>query len=268
VTTLQAVVLGVVQGLTEFLPVSSSGHLILVPALLGWPDQGLAFDAAVHLGTALALLCYFAPDLGRLAAGVVSRRPADLRLAAAIVVGTVPAGLAGLLFEHTIETLLRSALVVALSTIGWGLVLWWADRQADHARIGELRGVGVLRALGIGCAQIVALVPGTSRSGITVSAGLFARLDRPTAARFAFLLGLPLTAGAGLLKTVSLLRHGLGGGEGTALGVGLLTSFVAGLLAVWFLIRYLQRRTLVVFVVYRIALGLLILALIGAGALR
>ncbi|HLE44848.1 MAG TPA: undecaprenyl-diphosphate phosphatase [Methylomirabilota bacterium] len=256
---LHALVLGVIQGVTEFLPISSSGHLILVPALLGWPDQGLAFDAAVHLGTAVALLCYFAPELGRLAAGTLSGRGRDLRLVAALAAGTVPAAMAGVLFEHAIDGYLRSALVVAVSTIGWGLVLWWADRQAARAEVHELREVGLPRGLAIGCAQILALIPGTSRSGVTVSAALFARLDRPTAARFAFLLGLPITAGAGLLKTVSLLRHGLAAGEATALGLGLLASSLAGLAAVWFLIRYLQRRTLTLFVVYRIVLGVVIL---------
>ena len=129
-TPLHAVVLGVVQGATEFLPVSSSGHLILVPRLLGWPDQGLAFDAAVHLGTVLALLIYFAGDLRRLAAGVLEGRPADRRLAAAVVLGSIPAGLAGLVFQRVIETELRSVTVVAVSTILWALVLWWADRRA------------------------------------------------------------------------------------------------------------------------------------------
>ena len=258
-TPLHALVLGVVQGLTEFLPISSSGHLILLPALLGWPDQGLAFDAAVHLGTAAALLCYFARELARLAAGTAAGRPADLRLVAALAVGTIPAAVVGALFEHAIETHLRSAAVVALSTIGWALVLWWADRQAERARVRELRHVGIPRGFVTGCAQILALVPGTSRSGVTVSAALFAGLDRPTAARFAFLLGLPITAGAGLLKTVDILRHGVHGAEAAALGIGLLTSFLAGLAAVWFLIRYLQRRTLAVFVVYRILLGIFLL---------
>lgn len=261
---LQAVVLGVVQGLTEFLPVSSSGHLILVPTLFGWTDQGLAFDAAVHLGTGLALLCYFAPELTRLTGGVLSGRRDDLRLAAALGVGTVPAALAGLLLERAIEARFRSPLVVAVSTIGWGLVLGWADRQAARARVEAVRDVGVLRGLLLGCAQTVALVPGTSRSGITLSAGLFAGLDRPTAARFAFLLGLPITTGAGLLKIASLVGHGLGAGEATALGLGLLTSFAAGVAAVWFLIRHLRRSTLTVFVVYRIVLGLTILGLIVA----
>jgi undecaprenyl-diphosphatase len=259
VSPVHALVLGVVQGLTEFLPISSSGHLILVPALLGWPDQGLAFDAAVHLGTALALLCYFGPDLVRLAAGAVARRRDDLLLVAALVAGTIPAAIAGLLFEKTIEAHLRGPVPVALCTIVWGLVLWWADRQASQARVRTLAEVGVARGLGIGAAQIIALAPGTSRSGITITAGLFAGLDRTTAARFAFLLGLPITAGAGGLKTLSLVRHGLTATEATALALGLLASFAAGFAAVWFLLRYLQRRTLTVFVVYRIVLGLVIL---------
>lgn len=260
-TPLQALTLGAVQGLTEFLPISSSGHLILVPTLLGWPDQGLAFDAAVHLGTALALLLYFARDLWRLAAGAAAGCLAERRLATAIVVGSVPAGLAGLSFEPALAAALRSATVVALSLIGWGLVLAWADRRAARARVGDLQEVGVLRGLAIGCAQVLALVPGTSRSGITISAGLFAGLDRPTAARFAFLLGLPVTAAAGLVKTGALLRAGLAPADATALGLGLLASFAAGLAAVWFLVRYLQRQTLTVFVIYRIALGLVILGL-------
>jgi len=258
----QAVVLGVVQGLTEFLPVSSSGHLILVRVLLGWADPGVAFDAAVHVGTAVALLCYFARDLRGIAVGVLTGRRDDLRLAAALVVGTIPGVLAGLTLEHTIETHLRSATVVAVSLIAWGLVLWAADRQAARAHVRELQGVGMARAVVIGCAQTLALVPGTSRSGVTLSAGLFAGLDRSTAARFAFLLGLPITAGAGLVKTASLLRVGLGPGEATALGLGVLAAFVAGLVAVWFLVAYLRRRTLTVFVLYRIALGLLILWLL------
>ncbi len=263
-TPLQALFLGAVQGLTEFLPISSSGHLILVPTLLGWPDQGLVFDAAVHLGTALALLLYFARDLWRLGAGAAAGRPAETRLAAAVIVGSLPAGLAGLLLERAVEARLRSATVVALSLIGWGLVLAWADRRAARARVGDVREVGIWQSLAIGCAQAIALVPGTSRSGITISAALFAGLDRPTAARFAFLLGLPITAAAGLLKTGELLRGGLAPADAAALGIGLVMSFGAGLAAVWFLVRYLRRRTLTVFVVYRIALGLAILGLAAA----
>ncbi len=258
-TALHAAVLGLVQGATEFLPVSSSGHLILVPRLLGWPDQGLACDAAVHLGTVLALLCYFARDLRRLAAGVLAGRPADRRLAAAVALGSVPAGIAGLAFERVIETRLRSTTVVAVSTVLWALVLWWADRRAARGTVHDLHDVGVTRGLVVGLAQTLALIPGTSRSGITLSAGLFAGLDRSTAARFAFLLGLPVTVAAGFLESASIARAGLTDeGLGVlALGVG--TSFAAGLAAIRFLVAYLRQRTLFVFVAYRIALGALLL---------
>jgi undecaprenyl-diphosphatase len=261
-TALHAVVLGLVQGATEFLPVSSSGHLILVPALLGWPDQGLAFDAAVHLGTVLALLIYFAGELRRLAAGVLAGQPTDRRLAAAVVLGSIPAGIAGLAFQRVIETRLRSTTVVAVSTILWALVLWWADRRAAWSRVRELRDVGIGRALVVGLAQALALIPGTSRSGITISAGLFTGLDRSTAARFAFFLGLPVTVAAGLLESVALARAGLTAADLGVIGLGVGTSFAAGLAAIWFLVEYLRRRTLAVFVVYRIALGLLILWLV------
>jgi undecaprenyl-diphosphatase len=257
-TTLHAVVLGLVQGATEFLPVSSSGHLVLVPALLGWPDQGLAFDAAVHLGTAGALLCYFAAELARLAWGLGQGHQEDRRLALAVVVGTIPAGVAGLLLERTVEAHLRSTSVIALSTIVWGIVLWWADRHAARARVRDLRGVGIPRALAVGLAQVLALVPGTSRSGITLSAGLLAGLDRSTAARFAFLLGLPLTAGAGFLKTATLARSP-GAGQLEPLVAAIATSFIAGLAAIWFLVGYLRRRTLAPFVAYRLVLGAIVL---------
>ena len=258
-TSFHAVVLGLVQGATEFLPVSSSGHLILVPWLFGWPDQGLAFDAATHLGTGLALLVYFAGELWGLATGVLEGRPDDRRLAAAIVLGTIPAGVAGLALQHVVERELRSVTVIAISTLVWALILWWADRQAGRNAVHALRDVGIRRALVVGFVQPLALIPGTSRSGVTLSAGLFSGLDRSTAARFAFLLGLPITLAAGLLEFVSLLRHGAAGIGPDMLLIGVGTSFAAGLAAIWFLVRYLQRRTLLVFVLYRIALGLVIL---------
>ena len=258
-TPLHAVVLGIVQGATEFLPVSSSGHLILVPLLLGWPDQGLAFDAAVHLGTVLALLIYFTGDLRQLAAGILEGRPADRRLAAGVVLGSIPAGLAGLAFHRVIESQLRSVTVVAVSTIVWALVLWWADRRAARNRVQDLREVGIGRALVVGFAQPLALIPGTSRSGITLSAGLFTGLGRATAARFAFLLGLPITLAAGVLEASNLLRAGSSGDGVGVIALGVVTSFLAGLAAIRFLVSYLQRRTLLVFVVYRIVLGALLL---------
>jgi undecaprenyl-diphosphatase len=258
-TPLHAIVLGLVQGATEFLPVSSSGHLILVPQLLGWPDQGLAFDAAVHLGTVVALLVYFAGELRELASGALTGRPADRGLAAAVVLGTIPAGLVGFTLQKAIESRFRSVTVVAVSTILWALVLWWADRQAARNRVHDLHAVGIGRGVIIGLAQALSLIPGTSRSGITISAGLFTGLDRATAARFAFLLGLPVTAAAGLLQVAELLRSGVTEEGLAVLALGVGTALVAGLAAIRFLVAYLQRRTLLVFVVYRIALGLLLL---------
>ncbi len=259
-TALQAIVLGLVQGATEFLPVSSSGHLILVPALFGWPDQGLAFDAAVHLGTVLALLIYFGGEIRSLAAGILAGRPDDRRLAVAVALASIPTGVAGLVFQDAIETRLRSTTVVAVSTIVWALVLWWADRHAArNAPVGDLREVGLGRALVVGLAQALALVPGTSRSGITISAGLFTGLDRSTAARFAFFLGLPVTIAAGLLETRALAHVGVSGHDLGVLALGVGTSFIAGLAAIRFLVTYLRRRTLLVFVAYRIALGALLL---------
>ena len=259
-TALHAVVLGVVQGATEFLPVSSSGHLILVPALLGWPDQGLAFDAAVHMGTVLALLIYFGGELGHLTQGILAGHPSERRLGVGVLLATIPAGVAGLAFQQVIETRLRSTTVVAWSTIIWALVLWWADRRAaEGGRVHDVHEVGIGRAIAIGLAQTLALVPGTSRSGITISAGLFTGLDRSTAATFAFFLGLPVTIAAGFLETLALARADLTGSDLGVLAIGVGSSFVAGLAAIRFLVAYLRRRTLLVFVAYRIVLGVLLL---------
>jgi undecaprenyl-diphosphatase len=263
VTYTQGLVLGVVQGLTEFLPVSSSGHLILVPFVLGWPDQGLAFDAVIHVGTLAALLAYFRGEILGLVSGALSRRVGLILLAA-----TVPAGLAGLAFGSMIERSLRSPVFVAASLVVWGLVMWVADRRATTAPGGPddpLERVGWSRGLGVGMAQALALLPGTSRSGITISAGLLGGLDRATAARFSFLLGIPITGAAAGLKLLQLLAAGLAPGEGGPLLAALATSFTSGWLAVWFLVRYLKRRSLRPFVVYRVALAAVILA-VAAGA--
>ena len=254
---LHAAVLGVVQGLSEFLPISSSGHLVLVPRLLGWEDQGLGFDAVMHLGTLAALLVYFRRELQNIVAGT------DRRLGWLLVAATVPGGLAGLLFEKAIESRLRSPIVVAVSLIVWALVMLAADRYAGRHRraIARPSDVGWGAGLAVGVSQALALIPGTSRSGITITTGLFAGMDRATAARFAFLLSIPITAGAGGLKMLHFLRHGWDPSVLGPLAVGMLTSFLAGFAAVWFLVNFLQRGTLVPFVVYRCALGILILAL-------
>ncbi len=260
---LQGVVLGVVQGLTEFLPVSSSGHLILVPYLFGWPDQGLAFDAVMHLGTLAALLAYFRKELGALVSGELPRGLAVLLAAA-----TVPGAAAGGLLGKLIETHLRATLVIAASTAAWALVMWVADRRAVEARPGlgdPLERVGWGQGLAIGGAQALALVPGTSRSGITITTALLGGIDRATAARFSFLLGIPITAGAGGLKALHLLKAGIPPGDLGPLLAALAAAFASGWLAVWFLVTYLKRRSLTPFVIYRLLLALSIVGFLLRG---
>ena len=262
-TYLQGVVLGVVQGLTEFLPVSSSGHLILVPHLVGWPDQGLAFDAVMHLGTLGALLAYFRKELSALVSGELSRR-----LVVLIAAATVPGAVAGVLLGKLIETRLRSTLVIAASTAAWALVMWAADRRAapaPRAPGDPLERIGWSQAITIGCAQALALVPGTSRSGITITTALLGGIDRATAARFSFLLGIPITAGAGALKLLHLVKAGLPPGDLGPLVAALAAAFASGWLAVWFLVTYLKRRSLTPFVIYRLLLALAIVGFLLRG---
>lgn len=255
-----SLVLGAVQGLTEFLPVSSSGHLILVPRLLGWPDQGLAFDAAIHLGTLGALLAYFREELRAFATGELPRR-----LALLVLIATVPAGILGLLLGTLIETHLRSPLVVSASTALWGIVMGIADRRAPRppeARGDPLERIGWGQGLAVGFAQALALVPGTSRSGITLTAGLFAGLDRATAARFSFLLGILVTGLAGAWETLKLARAGVPSASFGPLAVAVLAAFASGWFAVWFLVNYLRRGSLLPFVIYRLLLAAAILVVV------
>ncbi len=257
-TYAQGVVLGLVQGVTEFLPISSSGHLILVPHLFGWPDQGLAFDAVMHLGTVAALVAYFRAELRAIFASVGGGmdRAEPRRLAILLIAATIPGGLVGVLFDELIEQHLRLPIVVAVSTLVWAVVMLAADRLAA-ARTDATRGehnVGWGQGVLVGCAQALALIP--------ITAGLFGGLDRSTAARFAFLLGIPITAGAGALKALHLLKLGIPAGEGGPLTVALLASFAAGWTTVWCLVNYLKRNSLTPFVAYRIALGLILLALV------
>ncbi len=257
-TYAHAAVLGLVQGLTEFLPVSSSGHLILVPHVFGWQDQGLRVDAALHMGTLAALVAYFHRELLGMMSGALSRR-----VAALIVVATIPAGLAGLLFGRMVETNLRSPLLIAFTTALWAIVMWAADRRAVPGVEGagdQLERIRWSSGLAVGVAQAIALIPGTSRSGITITTGLLTGIDRATAARYSFLLGIPITAAAGLLKSVQLLETGVPAAETGPLLFAVLVSFVSGWLAVWFLVNYLKRRSLLPFVIYRLVLAAVILA--------
>lgn len=259
-TATEGAILGIVQGLTEFLPVSSSGHLILVPRLLSWPDQGLAFDAAIHLGTLGALLAYFRGELRALATGELSRR-----LALLVVSATVPAAGVGLLLGGLIEAHLRSPLVVAASTALWGVVMGIADRGASgpsEARGDPLERIGWSQGLAVGLAQALALVPGTSRSGITLTAGLFVGLDRATAARFSFLLGIVVTGLAGAWEMLKLAHAGTASVAWGPLAVAVVAAFASGWLAVWFLVAYLRRGSLVPFVIYRLLLAAVIVSLV------
>lgn len=256
--------LAVIQGLTEFLPISSSAHLILPSQMLGWPDQGLAFDVAVHVGTLAAVVCYFRHTVAQLTVAWVGdtvrgRVGQDSGLAWAVIAGTIPAGLTGLLLNDFIETSLRSGLVIAASTIGFGLVLWWSDAASRRER--SLPSLGMKDALIIGAAQALALIPGTSRSGITITAALFLGFNREAAAKFSFLLSIPLILAAGLLKTLELVEQG-GATDWAAIGLGTALSFVSALICIHLFLTFLERLGLLPFVIYRLLLGALLIVVL------
>jgi undecaprenyl-diphosphatase len=270
VSALQAIVLGIVQGLTEFLPISSSGHLRLVPALLGWDDPGVAFTAVVQLGTMAAVLLYFRADLWRVGRAWLAslrdpaqRRTLDARMGWYLILGTIPISVAGLLFANQIEDDFRNLYLIGAMLIAFGLVMLWIDATAK-----QTRGVATVDARDsgfVGVAQALALVPGVSRSGATISAGLWRGLDRAAAARFSFLLSIPAVVLSGLFE----LRH-IGGDGGASVGVtviAVLLAFVTGYASIAFLLRYLAHHTLSVFVAYRVILGTLVIALAAGGAI-
>jgi undecaprenyl-diphosphatase len=263
-TVVQALIMGIVQGLTEFLPVSSSGHLIIVPFLFGWHDpfiDSLAFSVMLHVGTLLALVIYFWADWVRLVpAGLAALRDRSLRhdpnrrLAWLLLAATVPAAIVGFLFNDVIESNVREVGLVALALVVGGGILWLADRRGGRSR--GVADVTFPVALGIGAAQALALVPGISRSGISISAARFAGLDREAAARFSFLMATPVIAGAAIFE----LRKVVTGEAGVAVSiepvvVGLVASFLSGILAIGVLLRYVRTRSLNVFVWYRLALA-------------
>jgi undecaprenyl-diphosphatase len=284
---IQAIVLGLVQGLTEFLPISSSAHLVVVPWLLGWESPGLAFDAALHLGTLTAVLVYFWADLVRMARALpraaadpvgVLRGPQpgrrddpDARLAILIAIGTIPGGVAGLLVEDAVEGIYhgdggtaRGAIVaIALALMALALLLFAAERAARHVR--GLASVRLPDAVVVGLAQALALVPGVSRSGATLTAGLFRGLRRADAARFSFLLGVPVVAAAGLKGLLDSLQTGFAPGELPIFLLGIAVSGLSGFAAIAGLLRYLQRASTMVFVAYRLGLGVLLLLLVAIG---
>ena len=257
---INAVVLAVVQGLSEFLPISSSGHLILIPHFLGWADQGLAFDVALHVGTLVALLTYFRREVRAMTAAWFAavfrgRHTPDSRLAWQVLVGTIPVGLTGLAAGDWIESHLRSPLFVAGTLSFFGILMYLADRTSKGR--GDEHSLGWPQALAIGCAQALALMPGTSRSGITMTAGRALGLSRSGAARFSFLLAIPGIGAAGVYEGYKVASSQVGM-DVPALVIGVVCSAVVGLACIHLLIRYIERIGLLPFAIYRLALAAVI----------
>ncbi|HUL85672.1 MAG TPA: undecaprenyl-diphosphatase UppP [Actinomycetota bacterium] len=272
-TILQAIVLGLVQGITEFAPVSSSGHLILVPWLFGWtivqdPALNKTFDVALHMGTLLGAVIYFWSDIVRYVKAwfhSLRRRSigsVDEKLAWALVIGTIPGAIAGALFESTIEDKLGQPWLIAVMLAVFGVVLYVVDRICRDDRSFET--IGPRTGLFLGAAQALALQPGVSRSGVTLTAARLIGLDRESSARFSFLLSLPIIAGAGIAKTIDAAHTGLHG-YGPQFFWGFVASAVSGFFVIWFLLRYLRRHDFLVFMIYRLAVAALVLGLIATG---
>jgi len=269
-----AIILALVQGVTEFLPISSTAHLILLPKLTDWPDQGLAFDVALNTATWLAVVIYFRKDIVGLSAGFLRsisprRRQrkgrgwrtsglggnAEGRLAWMLIIGTIPVALAGFFAHDLVAGRLRSLLVVALSSIVWGIVLFIADRRPGRR---EVNGMGWGSVAFIGIAQAIALIPGTSRSGITITAGLFTGLSRKASARFSFLLSVIVGGLAGSMEGLKLVKAGLDT-PWSALIVGFIVAFISAYIVIHLFLKFITHASMTPFVIYRVLLGILLL---------
>lgn len=270
---LQAIVLGIVQGLTEFLPISSSGHLRIVPAFLGWDDPGTAFTAVIQLGTMAAVVVFFREDLLRIALAWYAslrdasrRRELDARLGWYLIFATIPISIFGLAFKDQIENGARDLYLIGSMLIVFGLVLLFAEKVSERRR--EITDITRRDAIIVGFAQALALVPGVSRSGATISAGLFLGFDRVAAARFSFLLSIPAVVLSGLYEMKDVLNGSAEGAVGVApTAVATVLAFVTGYISIAFLLRFLTTHSTVVFVTYRVILGAAVLALVGSGAI-
>jgi undecaprenyl-diphosphatase len=262
-TTLEIIVLALLQGFTEFLPISSSAHLILPSQLLGWTDQGLAFDVAVHLGTLAAVLHYFRRDVGLISCSwfgsFKGQHDQHSRMGWLIILATIPAALFGLLIKDFIEIYARSALVIASTTIIFGLLLWYADVKAKQIK--QTDQLTVKDVIIIGLVQAIALIPGTSRSGITMTAGLMLGLTRQAAARFSFLISIPIILLAGGYQSLKLLQSEQAV-DWTALGLGTVLSFISAYVCIHFFLKVIEKMGMLPFVIYRLALGMFLLAFV------
>jgi undecaprenyl-diphosphatase len=271
VSALEAIVLGIVQGLTEFLPISSTAHLRIVPAFAGWEDPGAAFTAVTQLGTMAAVLLYFRHDLWRITRASLRalRDPAersslDARLGFYIIIGTIPIGVFGLLFADQIETGARSLTLIGCTLIALGLLLLLSERLASHER--EIDSFTARDGIIMGFAQAAALVPGVSRSGATLTAGLFLGFERRAAARYSFLLSVPAVVLSGVFELRKIGEGEHAGAVPTAIAT--VAAFVVGYASIAFLLRWLGNHSTAVFVVYRVALGVLVLSLVAAGTIE
>jgi undecaprenyl-diphosphatase len=274
VSVFEAIVLGITQGLTEFLPISSTAHLRIVPAFAGWEDPGAAFTAIVQLGTMVAVLLYFREDLLRIARAWLRslrdrsvRQTLDARLGWYILLGTIPIGIFGLIFKDQIENGARDLYLISIALIVFGLVLLAAEEVGTKDR--SIEDLNRRDGIFIGLWQALALIPGVSRSGSTISAGLFRGLDRPSAARYSFLLSVPAVVLSGVFELKSVID----GSEHTDVGAGALIiatvlAFVVGYWSIAFLLRWIAHHSTIVFVVYRVALGALVLALTASGVIH
>jgi len=294
-----ALTLGIIQGLTEFLPISSSGHLVFLPVLFGWEDQGLAFDAMLHVGTLVAVVFYFRKKLWEIFVGMKQIRGlyaddanhADMsipdssfriltsrRLGWLLLLSTIPAVVVGFLLQKVVQIEIRSTAVIGFNFIFWGVILYIADRYNNNlhknnllvlnsakpdSQSPSLQSIGWKQTLFIGCAQAVALIPGVSRSGITMTAGLFSKFDKKSAAEFSFLMSVPIIAMAGGLKVFQLFRYGLLDLQIHSLVIGFVASMVSGFFAIHWLMKIIQKYSFLPFVVYRIVVGLLILVFLA-----
>jgi undecaprenyl-diphosphatase len=265
--SIQALIMGLTQGLTEFIPVSSSGHLVLIPWLFGWKDpfiDSVLFTVVLHMGTLLALLVYFWRDwLKLIPAGLAAIRDRsfngdpDRKMAFLLITATIPAVLVGPIFDTKLEELVREPARIALMLCVGAAILWLADRWGSKKR--DMDSMSFPEALGIGVAQTIALVPGISRSGISISAGLFMGLSREAAARFSFLMATPVVAGAGLWEARKLLTHEAGVNPETNLVViGFIAAAISGLLAIRFMLAFLRRQPVTVFVAYRVVAAIVV----------
>jgi undecaprenyl-diphosphatase len=258
-TFIEAAISGIVQGLTEFIPVSSSGHLVLLSKIFGEGDNALLFDVALHAGTLLALIIFFWKDVLKLAKAFFVQGP-DTKPARLLALATIPAIISGSILQSMAEDTFRSSLIVGINLILVGVLMFWAEKVAAQ-KTTAIQKVTLKQALLMGCAQALAVIPGVSRSGGTITAGLFAGLDRVTATRFSFLLGIPIISGA-LLKVL------IDGGSGAVredagiFTVGILAAFLSGLFAIRFMLSYLSKHSLAVFAYYRIALGIIVLLVV------